>query len=295
MTVAEALRATEAELAAARVDDSRRTAELLLEHVLGARRADLYSDGDRALTGHEERALAAAVARRRAREPVQHILGEWGFRRLTLKVDRRALVPRPETEVLVERCLALLCDVVAPRVLDVGVGSGAIALSMADERPDARVTGIDSSSAALELARENAARLAIHVELVERDAAAGLPPGPWDLVASNPPYVPEHEVEGLAPEVRDWEPHAAIADHGHTEVIARHARDVLAPGGTLVLETHWESARGVAALLASLRYGDVAITRDLAGRERVVEGRRAAGNRADSVTNPGVAKSGRVA
>jgi release factor glutamine methyltransferase len=274
VTVAEALRAIEADLAAARVDDARRSAELLLEHVLGVRRADLFSDHERTLTGEEEHALAEVVARRRAREPVQYILGEWDFRRLTLKVDRRALIPRPETEVLVERCLALLEDVPAPRVLDVGVGSGAIALSIADERPDARVTGIDSSADALVLARENASRLAIEVELVERDAAADLPPGPWDLVVSNPPYVPEHEVDSLEPEVREWEPREAIADAGQTRAVACAAAGVLAPGGWLVLETHWDRAPAVASLLEGLGYVDVRRTRDLAGHERVVEGRR---------------------
>ena len=274
MTVAEALRAVEADLAAARIDETRRSAELLVEHVLGVTRSDLYVDGDRGLTDAEAAALAAVVERRRAREPVQYILGEWNFRHLTLKVDRRALIPRPETEVLVERCLALVAGVAAPRVLDVGVGSGAIALAIADERPDARVTGIDSSTGALALARENASRLGIRVELLERDAAAGLAPGPWDLVVSNPPYVPAEEYDALAPEVRDWEPRAAVVDQGQTEAIARAARGVLAADGRVVLETHWDRARGVAALLESLGYGCVRVTRDLAGRERVVEGRR---------------------
>ena len=245
-----------------------------MEHVLGVRRSDLYADGDRTLTDVEAAALAAAVARRRTREPVQYILGEWEFRRLTLKVDPRALIPRPETEMLVERCLALLAGVTAPRVLDVGVGSGAIALAIADERPDARVTGIDSSTGALALAGENASRLGIDVELLERDAAAGLPPGPWDLVVSNPPYVPAQEFDTLAPEVHEWEPRAAVVDEGQTEAIARAARSVLARDGRLVLETHWDRARDVAALLASLEYDGVRVTRDLAGRERVVEGRR---------------------
>ena len=274
MTAADALRTVEADLAAARVDDARRSAELLVEHVVGVRRADVYADGDRRLSDEEERALAAVVARRRAREPVQYILGEWDFRRLTLKVDGRALIPRPETEVLVDRCLAVIADVPAPRVLDVGVGSGAIALALADERPDARVTGIDSSAAALALARENASRLAIGVELLERDAAAGLPPGPWDLVVSNPPYVPDHEVASLAPEVREWEPREAIVDAGQTAAVARAARHVLAHGGRLVVETHWNGAPAVAALLEALGYADVRSTRDLAGHERVVEGRR---------------------
>ena len=274
MTVAEALRAVEADLAAARIDEARRNAELILEHVLDVRRGDLYADGDCALTADEERDLAAVVERRRAREPVQYILGEWNFRRLRLKVDRRALIPRPETEVLVERCLALLEGVDAPRVLDVGVGSGAIALALADERPDARVVGVDSVDAALSLARENRERTGLGVELVEHDVAHGLPSGPWDLVVANPPYVPAAEYETLAREVRDWEPRAAIVDAGQTEVIAQAAVDVLGGRAWLVLETHWDRARDVAALLERLSFVDVRVTRDLAGRERVVEARR---------------------
>ena len=215
------------------------------------------------------------VRQRGRREPLAYVLGEWGFRRLTLRVDRRALVPRPETEVVVERCLALLDGVEAPAVLDVGVGSGAIALAIADERPGARVTAVDASLDALALARENAAAtgLADRVSLVEHDAKAGLPPGPYDLVVANPPYVAEREIEELPPEVRDWEPREALVERGHTSAVARGACSVLRPGGWLVLETHEHAARAVAAELESLGYGDVAISRDLAGRERVVEGR----------------------
>ena len=167
---------------------------------------------------------------------MQHILGEWGFRRLSLKVDGRALIPRPETEIVVERVLALLTGVADPRVLDVGTGSGAIALALADERPDARVTGIDTSFAALALARENAARLGLPVELERHDLFDGLPAGPWDAVVSNPPYISPSGRDSLAPEVRDWEPAAALFSEGATEAVAHAAVEVLADGGVLVLE-----------------------------------------------------------
>src|SRR5204863_2803012 len=137
-------------------DSPRVDAELLLAHALGLSRVELYTQHDRPLSDDERAAVRALVRRRGCREPLAYVLGEWGFRRLTLRTDARALVPRPETEVLVERALASIAGVQRPRVVDVGTGSGAIALALAQERPGARVTATDSSSAALALARENA-------------------------------------------------------------------------------------------------------------------------------------------
>ncbi len=272
MTVREALARTTDRLTAAGCDTPRVDAELLLAHVLGTTRSGVLADGDRALTGDEADELERLTGRRATREPLAHVLGEWGFRRLVLAVDRRALVPRPETEIVVQRCLASIDGVAAPRVLDVGVGSGAIALAIADEHPGARLTGIDASVDALTLARENAARTGIAVELLEHDLFTGLPPGPWDLVVSNPPYVRPGEVESLAPEVRDWEPRLALLAEGATEAVARGARDVLERGGTLVLEVADGDATRVAGLLRGLGFAHVEITHDLTGRERVVEG-----------------------
>jgi release factor glutamine methyltransferase len=239
-------------------------------------RPALLADGRRALDDAAAARFAELVARREEREPLAYVLGSWGFRRLTLRTDRRALVPRPETEVVVERCLELLRDVAEPRVLDVGTGTGAIALALVDEHAGARVTALDRSPAALSLARENAEAtgLAARVELGVANLHDGLPAGPWDLVVSNPPYVHAGELDGLEPEVRDWEPDIALVAGGHTESLARDALAVLAEHGSLVLETHAESAGEVAALLEGCGYRDVRITRDLAGRERVVEGSR---------------------
>ena len=199
------------------------------------------------------------------------MLGEWGFRRLTLNVDRRVLVPRPETEVVVERCLARLVEVGDADVLDVGTGSGAIALSIADEHPGARVTGIDVSTGALEVAGANALRNGLAVELHAWDLFTGLPSGPWDLVVSNPPYVLPEEIETLEPEVREWEPRQALVGVGATEAVARGALDVLRPGGALVLEVAAGDAARVTSLLRGLEYADILVTPDLAGRDRVVE------------------------
>jgi release factor glutamine methyltransferase len=203
------------------------------------------------------------------------VLGEWGFRQLLLAVDARVLVPRPETEIVVERCLARIGTLTEPRVLDVGTGSGAIALAIADEHPGARVTGVDASSGALEVAGANVVRTGIAIDLRTWDLFTGLPEGPWDLVVSNPPYVLPEEIETLEPEVRDWEPREALTGVGATEAVARGAREVLAEPGALVLEVAAADASRVATLLEALGYVDVVATKDLTGRDRVVEGTRA--------------------
>jgi release factor glutamine methyltransferase len=259
------------ELTAAGVPSPRVDAEWLLAHALGVSRTELYADGEEAPTDRE-RVFRELVARRAAREPLAYVLGEWGFRRLTLSVDSRVLIPRPETEALVERCLELIADLAEPRVLDVGVGSGAIALAIADEHPGARVVATDSSSDALAVAAENAARTGLSVELVEGELLAGLD-GPFDLVVANPPYVAPEDIDALPPEVGEYEPRAALIESGATEAIAEQALSRLAAGGSLAFEVADGKAGEVAALLRRLGYGQVTIGEDLAGRERVVDGR----------------------
>ncbi len=263
MSPLEAVREAARRLEEAGVSSPRVDAEHLVAHALGLSRTELYTSG--AEVGEE--LLSPLVERRARREPLAYVLGEWGFRRLTLATDRRALIPRPETEVVVERCLALLAGDDGCRVLDVGVGSGAIALAIADEHPGARVTAVDTSADALALARENAARLGLAVEL--RQAGVEAAGEGWDLVVANPPYVAPDEIERLQPEVRDWEPREALVGEGLHEAIARAAATTW-----LVLEVGDGQARGVAATLQALGYEDVRLTPDLAGRERVVEGRR---------------------
>jgi release factor glutamine methyltransferase len=263
VTVGEALRLAEQRLGAAGVDTPRVDAELLLAHMLGVSRTGVYERRSQEVPDEFDDLLE----RRAQREPLAYVLGEWGFRRLVLNTDARALVPRPETEVVVERCLALLSDETEPRVLDLGTGSGAIALSIADERPDARVTAVDSAPAAVALARENAERLDLGIEVREGDletAAEG-----WDLVVSNPPYVRADEWESLQPEIRDWEPRDALVGKGLHEEIAR-----LASTRLLVFEVGEGQADQVADAMASLGYADITITCDLAEQKRVVEGRR---------------------
>jgi release factor glutamine methyltransferase len=263
VTVTEALRLGERELAAAGVDTPRVDAELLLAHVLGTSRSGVYAAADAQVPDTYQ----VLLGRRLQREPLAYVLGEWGFRRLVLKTDARALVPRPETEIVVERCLELLRDVREPRVLDVGTGTGAIALSIADEHPGARVTGVDTSPEAVALARENVERLQLTVDV--RVGGVDVAADGWDLVVSNPPYVAADEWDELQPEIREWEPREALVGAGIHSELARIART-----RWLVLETHECQAPDVAAALASRGYEDVKVTADLAGRPRVVEGRR---------------------
>jgi release factor glutamine methyltransferase len=265
--LAEALRSSTDYLRGKGVPSPRVDAEHLLAHALELTRIQLYTEHDRPLGEAELERVRALLRRRGRREPLAYVLGEWGFRRLTLGVDRRALVPRPETEIVVERCLQLLAAEPEPRVLDVGVGSGAIALAIADEHPRARVTAVDTSRDALALADENARRTGLAVELREGGyevAAEG-----WDLVVANPPYVSPQEYETLQPEVREWEPRDALVGEGRQAALARVART-----RWLVLEVGDGQAPEVAEALRELGYADVRISRDLAGVERVVEGRR---------------------
>jgi release factor glutamine methyltransferase len=274
LTAREALDVAAGELAEAGCASPRVDAEWLLADALRVSRSELQADGTRALTAEIAGAFRRAVARRTAREPLAYILGEWGFRRLQLHVDSRVLIPRPETEVLVERSLALLAGIDEPHVLDIGVGSGAIALSIADEHPGAQVVATDPSTDALAVAEENRARVGLdeRVELVHGELFAGLT-RPFDLVVSNPPYVDPADLEALDPEVRLFEPREALVAAGVTEAIAAGAPDVLVPGGALALEVADSMAAEIAAELGESGYGAVTITRDLAGRERIVDGR----------------------
>ncbi|MGH3024481.1 MAG: peptide chain release factor N(5)-glutamine methyltransferase [Gaiellaceae bacterium] len=274
MTALDTVREVARELDQAGVPSPRVDAEHLVAQALGLTRTELYSSNG-APSGEAAERLRGLVARRRAREPLAYVLGEWGFRGLTLSVDRRALVPRPETEIVVERCLEALAGLERPRALDVGVGTGAIALALVDEHPGVSVVAVDRSSDALALARENLERGGFdgRIELVHGDLLSVVA-GPFDLVVSNPPYVPVAEYGSLQPEIRLYEPYEAVVGERVWERIARDARPALRAGGRLVLECGDGQADTVAAGLRALGYEDVLCTPDLAGRERVVEGSR---------------------
>jgi release factor glutamine methyltransferase len=276
-TLGEVLRLSTAHLERHGSPTARLDAELLLGHALGLGRVELYTGFERPRGEDELAECRELIARRAKREPVAYILGRWGFRGLDLDVDRRVLVPRPETELLVDRCLALLDGVAGPAVLDVGTGSGAIALALASELPEARVAGCDVSGDALDVARANGERLGVEVEWVASDMLAGVEGRRFHLVVSNPPYVAAGEIEALEPEVRDWEPRGAtVAGETGLEAIERlvaQAPAALEPGGALVLEVGAGQAAAGAALLEGAGLAGVGRDPDHAGIERIVWGR----------------------
>ena len=254
------------------VEDSRRTAEILMESVLHTDRAGLYSRAE-GLTAAEARAFGRALCRRCAGAPVQHLTGEQPFRSITLRVRAGVFIPRPETEIVVDAALDAIEGVPSPVVADVGTGTGAIALSLKAERPDARVFATDVSVEAVELARENAQALGLDVTVLHGDAFGPLPSETRaSLVVSNPPYLTREEYSTLPREVRA-DPERALV--GGTELHARLAVESpshLAAGGWLVAEIGSTQGNEVAELLRA-RFDDVEILPDLAGRDRVVRGR----------------------
>jgi len=260
---------------------ARLDADLLVAHALGVKRIALYLDLERPLVEDELVRVRKLVERRRAHEPIAYILGEREFYGRRFEVTPEVLIPRPDTETLVEQALALLrADAPEGRVLDLCTGSGAIALSLAAELPDRRVVATDVSEPALAVAARNAAQLGVadRVELRAGDLFAALPAGErFALITANPPYVGAHELPTLAADVRDYEPHLAL-DAGSDALvfyrrIAREAPAYLAPGASLLVEVGYTQASDVVALLRERGLLDVRTHKDLAGIERVVIGR----------------------
>lgn len=275
VTVRDALDSAAVAIAAAGSGSPRLDAELLLAHALGVDRARLILDPGRELEGAAARSFRELVRRRaQTGEPVAYLLGTKGFRHIELLVDRRVLVPRPETELLVEAALDLPHGA---RVLDVGTGSGAVALALKHERPDLRVSGSDVSEDALEVARANSQRLGLDVELLCADLLAGLGSG-WDAVLANPPYVADDERAALPRDVRDHEPELALlAGADGLDVVRALVRQAATTHAALLaLELGAGQAPVVARLVAGAGFADVEIRRDLARIERVVVARRGA-------------------
>ena len=244
-------------------------AELLLAYVLGVDRAQLVIRAEDEASADVRTRYLALLSRRASREPVAYILGRRDFRHLRLAVDPRVLIPRPETELLVEVGLTLPAGA---RVADIGTGSGAVALALKDERPDLDLVGVDVSSGALSVARMNAQRLKLTVEWVQGDLLDGVE---CDAVLANLPYVAADEL--LAPEVAGYEPRGALlAGADGLDVIRRLVAQVAAHSriGMLALEIGHTQADMVAALVAAAGFPAVERLRDLAGHERVVVGRR---------------------
>jgi release factor glutamine methyltransferase len=265
-SVRDALDSAVIALGAAGCDSPRLDAELLLAHVLGVDRAALITDPERGLEPDEARAFMDLAARRREREPVAYLLGSKGFRTIDLAVDARVLVPRPETEHVVEAALGLPAGA---RVADVGTGSGAIALALKTERPDLEIVATELSPDALAVARANAARLGLDVELLEGDLLDPVA-GPLDAVVSNPPYVAAGDV---LPRDVGHEPREAL--FGGEDGLDVIRRLVMAARGVpfLAMEVGAGQAHAVAELVGAEGWPDVSTVRDLAGIERVVVGR----------------------
>ncbi len=268
----ERVSAVAARLAAAELDEAGAKAEWLVAHAAGVERLDLYRDGP----GVDEERLDRLVRRLMLGEPIQYIVGTVNFRGHILSCDRRALIPRPETEELVEVALR------APglRFADVCTGGGCIAVAIARERPGARVRATDISDDALSLARENAARIGVsgRIEFEKVDLLQGQPPASLDVVVANPPYIATDEIEDLQIEVRDFEPRIAL-DGGRDgmRLIARllpQAFQSLEAGGRLVMEVGETQAGAVRALMNAAGFVEAAVFRDLAGHDRILQGTR---------------------
>ncbi len=276
VTVREALDSAVIAIGAAGSDTPRLDAELLLGEALGIDRRGLYMDPSREVTGPAVRTFQGFVRRRSVeREPVAYILGRKGFRHIDLLVDERVLVPRPETELLVEVGL----DVAqGAKVVDVGTGSGAIALALKQERPDIEAIGTDASGDAIAVARANAAALGLDVAFRAGDLLAGV--GECDAILSNPPYIADGDRASLPPEIAAHEPPGALfAGADGLDLIRRlvpAAAAALTDGGLLAIEVGAGQAPVVAALLEAAGFGAVHARPDLAGIERVVVGRAVA-------------------
>ena len=265
-------------LETAGVDSPVIDARLLVEAAAGATRADIIADPHRPLTAEQSDELERFLDRRSRREPVSQILGVKGFWKIMLRVTPHVLTPRPETETILDVVLAEIPPARRLRVLDLGVGSGAIVLAILAERPAAVGLGVDVSEEALAVARENAANLGLagRVALMRGDWTAGLGDESFDLVVSNPPYVRSGEIAGLAPEVRDHEPRLAL-DGGPDGLdayrrLAGEIPRVLVPGGRFAVEIGADQGVEVAALFVAAGAEAVKVVRDLSDRDRVVTG-----------------------
>jgi release factor glutamine methyltransferase len=257
------------------VESPRTSAEQLMMHVLGTDRAGLYSRTD-GLDTREARMFGRAICQRCTGTPLQHLTGEQGFRRIVVEVRPGVFVPRPETEVLVGLALDAVAGIEDPVVVDVGTGSGAIALAVKDERPDATVYATDRSTEALELAASNAQRLGLDVHVLEGDLLSPLPDelrGWVDLVVSNPPYLTPDEYEDLPPEVKADPELALLGGPDVYERLAAEALRWLGDGGVLAVETGASRGRALADALSG-SFMEVRVEPDLAGRDRIVLGRR---------------------
>ncbi len=287
-TLVGAWNAARARLEAARVDSPVIDARLLLEAATGASRTEIITDPRRPVTAEQSAQLDDYLERRARREPVSRILGRKGFWKIALTVTPDVLSPRPDTEVIVDLALKAFPEGAAFDMADLGVGSGAILLSVLAERPRARGLGSDISSEALAVARENAANLDLdrRATFLRTSWGSGLPEDSFDLVVSNPPYIASEVIETLDPEVRDHEPRLAL--DGGPDGLAAY-RDLvpevlrlLKPGGMFAVEIGYDQARPVREMFVEAGAGQVEVVRDLSDRDRVICGVKPLGKAAET-------------
>lgn len=260
------------------IPSARLDAELLVSHALSLDRVKLYLDLDRPLAPDELARVRGLVVRRRKREPIAYIIGEREFYRRRFEVAPAVLIPRPDTETLIERALELLPQDSTARVLDLCTGSGAIAVTIAAERPGVHVTATDISPEALEVARRNAAKLGVaeRCEFIEGDLFAPLSAAArFALIAVNPPYIADADLEGLQPEIKQYEPRLALASGSdglaHLRRLCEAARAYLEPNGALLFEVGLGQSGQVTEWLLAQGFSEVGTHKDLGGVERVVE------------------------
>jgi release factor glutamine methyltransferase len=279
-TLVQAWTAAQKQLKAAGVDSPAIDARLLLEAAAGVTRTDVIADPHRSIGQAEAEVLEGYLARRARREPVARILGRKGFWKLLLDVGPEVLTPRPDTETIVELALNAFPEYAAFNMVDLGVGSGAILLAILAERPAAKGLGVDVSEEALAVARDNAAKLGLagRATFLRTDWGQGLADESFDLVVSNPPYIPTEELAALEPEVRDHEPRLAL-DGGADgldayRALAPEVLRLLKPDGLFFVEIGWNQGESVPALFREAGGWDVAVIKDLGDRDRVVGGRK---------------------
>lgn len=277
-TLVKAWTAAKDRLKDAGIDQPSIDARLMLEVAAGVTRTEIVTDPYRELTAEQAAMLDDFLTRRARREPVSHIIGRKGFWKILLQVNKNVLTPRPETEVVVDEVLKAFPEAMPFSMLDLGVGSGTILLAVLAERPAAKGLGVDASSEALAVARDNAANLDLNnrATFLHGDWTAGLADQSFDLVVSNPPYIPSAVIETLEPEVRDHEPRLAL-DGGADgldayRLLAPEILRVLKPGGMFAVEIGYDQSKAVEALFNAAGAKQVRTIKDLSTHDRVVTG-----------------------
>lgn len=278
LTLVKAWTAAKDRLKDAGIDQPSIDARLMLEVAAGVTRTEIVTDPYRELTAEQSTTLEAYLARRSRREPVSHIIGRKGFWKILLQVNKNVLTPRPETEVIVDEVLKAFPEQMPFSILDLGVGSGTILLAVLAERPAAKGLGVDASDEALAVAKDNAANLDLDARaaFMHGDWTAGLGDASFDVVVSNPPYIPTAVIETLEPEVRDHEPRLAL-DGGADgldayRVLAPEVLRVLKPGGVFAVEIGHDQSKAVEALFNQAGAQQVRTVKDLSTHDRVVIG-----------------------